>query len=47
MQLVHDHHLITSATDITNFLECEHLTQLELAVARGKLDPTSSRGPRG
>src|SRR5712692_10906727 len=36
MQLIDDA-LITSATDLTNFLECEHLTQLDLAAARGQL----------
>ena len=28
--------LISSATDLSNFLSCRHLTALEMAVARGK-----------
>ena len=46
MQLSNDG-LITSATDITSFLACEHLTQLEVAVARGELVPPESDDPEG
>src|ERR671923_2364372 len=36
MQLI-DGRLIVSPSDLTGFLECEHLTQQELAVTRGEL----------
>ncbi|HLG69790.1 MAG TPA: TM0106 family RecB-like putative nuclease [Chloroflexota bacterium] len=36
MQLL-DNQLILSATDLVHFLECEHLTQLELGAAHGEL----------
>ena len=36
MQLLEDR-LIASATDVVNFLACEHLTQLDLRAARGEL----------
>jgi predicted RecB family nuclease len=29
--------VVFSATDVNNFLECEHVTQLELAIAEGRL----------
>src|SRR5437660_3081879 len=29
--------LLVSPSDLTGFLECEHLTQLELAAARGEI----------
>src|SRR5579862_3616315 len=32
-----DGSLVTSPTDISQFLECEHLTQLELRAARGEI----------
>src|SRR2546425_3075566 len=31
-----DTELLLSATDLSNFLSCRHLTALEMAVARGK-----------
>ena len=34
MQLL-EGEIVLSATDLTGFLECEHLTQLELKAARG------------
>jgi len=37
MQLL-DQHLLLSASDLINFLECEHLTALDLEVAHGRLD---------
>ncbi|MBV9119887.1 MAG: TM0106 family RecB-like putative nuclease, partial [Chloroflexi bacterium] len=37
--------LILSATDIVNFLECEHLTQLNLAAAHGELLPPPDNDP--
>ncbi len=36
MQLL-EHQLVLSATDLVHFLECEHLTQLDLGAAHGKL----------
>jgi hypothetical protein len=36
MELV-DGNLIFSATDLINHLECPHLTQLDIEVARGQL----------
>jgi hypothetical protein len=32
-----DGRLIVSPSDLTGFLECEHLTQQELAAARGEI----------
>jgi uncharacterized protein len=37
MQLL-EGRLIVSPTDLTGFLECEHLTQQELAAARGEIE---------
>jgi hypothetical protein len=34
---VHDGRLNFSPTDLNGFLSCEHLTTLQLAVARGEL----------
>jgi len=34
----HDGRLIVSPSDLTGFLECEHLTQQELAAARGEIE---------
>ena len=36
MQLL-EGEMVLSATDLTGFLECEHLTQLELKAAKGLL----------
>src|SRR5437868_10984350 len=33
-----DGQLIVSPSDLTGFLECEHLTQQELRAARGEID---------
>ena len=38
-----DEHLLLSASDLINFLECEHLTALDLEYARGHLDPDPKR----
>jgi predicted RecB family nuclease len=35
-----------SASDLNNFLECPHLTQLDLAVAEGRLDAPNGRTAR-
>src|SRR5712691_1630370 len=40
-----DGRLIVSPTDLTGFLECEHLTQLELATARGELERPKREDP--
>jgi uncharacterized protein len=40
-----DGRLIVSPTDLTGFLECEHLTQLELAAARGELKRPEREDP--
>ena len=37
MRILEDQ-LIVSPTDLSGFLACEHLTQLEVAVARGELE---------
>ncbi len=42
MQLV-DGQLIFSATDLINHLECPHLTQLDIEVARGQLELAETR----
>src|SRR5690348_12418214 len=44
MQLVHEH-LVSSATDLTNFLECEHLTQLDVLSVRGEIAPRLGDDP--
>ena len=40
-----DGRLIVSPTDLTGFLECEHLTQLELSAARGELKRPQREDP--
>jgi predicted RecB family nuclease len=40
-----DGHLLLTATDLVDFLGCEHLTQLELAVARGDLQRPARNDP--
>src|SRR6267143_6517612 len=40
-----DGRLIVSPTDLTVFLECEHLTQLELSAARGELKRPEREDP--
>lgn len=42
MQLVEEH-LLLSASDLINFLECEHLTALDLDKAHGRLDAPPKR----
>jgi hypothetical protein len=42
MQLV-DGELLLSASDLINFLECEHLTALDLDKAHGRLDAEAKR----
>ena len=42
MQLL-DQHLLLSASDLINFLECEHLTALDLESAHGRLDAQPKR----
>lgn len=42
MQLL-DEHLLLSASDLVNFLECEHLTALDLEAAHGRLDAEPKR----
>src|SRR5256886_4052470 len=37
--------LIVSPSDLTGFLECEHLTQQELAAARGEIDRPERKDP--
>ena len=43
MQLLDDQ-LILSASDLNNYLACEHLTTLDLARARGEIEATPERG---
>jgi len=43
MQVVDDK-LVLSASDLNNFLACEHLTTLDLAKARGELEAEPARG---
>src|SRR5580765_1198095 len=38
--------MLFSPSDLNAFLECEHLTQLELAVARGRLDRPADENPQ-
>jgi uncharacterized protein len=38
--------MLFSPSDLNAFLECEHLTQLELAVARGQLDRPADENPQ-
>jgi uncharacterized protein len=40
-----DGRLIVSPSDLTGFLECEHLTQQELAAARGKIERPVRKDP--
>src|SRR6202521_3113401 len=40
-----DGRLIVSPSDLTGFLECEHLTQQELAAARGEIGPPERKDP--
>src|ERR1700736_843821 len=40
-----DGRLIVSPSDLTGFLECEHLTQQELAAARGEIDRPERKDP--
>ncbi len=40
-----DGQLIVSPTDLTGFLECEHLTQQEMAAARGELERPARQDP--
>ena len=44
MQHLNDQ-LLFSPSDLGNFLACEHLTQLELAVALGKAVVRATRTP--
>src|SRR5437667_10274008 len=37
--------LVVSATDLAGFLECEHLTQQELAAARGEVERPERKDP--
>src|ERR1700687_4992433 len=37
--------LIVSPSDLTGFLECEHLTQQELAAARGEVERPERKDP--
>ena len=39
------HDVAFSASDLNDFLECEHLTQLELAVVRGDLQRPNTVNP--
>ncbi|HWO16637.1 MAG TPA: TM0106 family RecB-like putative nuclease [Solirubrobacterales bacterium] len=39
-----DGQLVVSASDLNNFLACEHLTTLDLARARGEIEAPSDRG---
>jgi predicted RecB family nuclease len=43
---VHDGERVLSASDLNNFLECPHLTQLDLAVVEGRLDAPDGRTVR-
>src|SRR5438045_33091 len=38
--------LIVSPSDLTGFLECEHLTQQELAAARGEIERPERKDPK-
>ena len=38
--------MLFSPSDLNAFLECEHLTQLELAVARGTLERPADENPQ-
>src|SRR5207245_11015090 len=40
-----DGQLIVSPSDLTGFLECEHLTQQELAAARGEIERPERKDP--
>src|SRR5438128_3075516 len=40
-----DGRLIVSPSDLTSFLECEHLTQQELAAARGEIERPERKDP--
>src|SRR5436305_439866 len=40
-----DGRLIVSPSDLTGFLECEHLTQQELAAARGEIERPERKDP--
>src|SRR3982074_1669615 len=40
-----DGRLIVSPSDLTGFLECEHLTQQELAAARGEVERPERKDP--
>src|SRR5438876_10670372 len=40
-----DRRLIVSPSDLTGFLECEHLTQQELAAARGQIERPERKDP--
>ena len=44
MQLL-DGELVLSPTDLTGFVACSHLTQLELAVSRGELERPRHEDP--
>ncbi|HET9847246.1 MAG TPA: hypothetical protein VFR68_01660, partial [Candidatus Dormibacteraeota bacterium] len=44
MQLL-DGQLIVSPSDLTGFLECEHLTQQELKAARGEIKRPDRQDP--
>ena len=35
--------IVVSPSDLNNFLECPHLTQLDLAVVEGRLDAPDGR----
>ncbi|HUK44037.1 MAG TPA: TM0106 family RecB-like putative nuclease [Gaiellaceae bacterium] len=41
-----DGHIRFSPSDLNAFLECEHLTQLELAVARGEIERPEAENPQ-
>jgi hypothetical protein len=41
-----DSQLVVSPSDLNNFLECEHLTQLELEVARGEIERPAPDNPQ-
>src|ERR1700686_5900483 len=40
-----DGRLIVSPSDLTGFLECEHLTQQELVAARGEIERPQRKDP--
>jgi uncharacterized protein len=46
MQLI-DGEIVISATDINNYLACNHLTTLNLSVMRGELERPSDRPGQG